>query len=219
MADPTPPPKRWYEVLAALTPLILGLAVTGVGTFFTAVNNARQTQLNQITALDKFRASLISPNASEREFAYAAFAALGYEAMALKIIQAKQDPVGRALAEEVKETSSGADRETAIAVLAGTPPVVYIHIASESQRERAEEFSQHLGRARFLVKGIENISGKAAVPRQTSVRYFNPEDQPAANAVVDALKAIGESGATAQIVTRFKVRPGSLEVWFGKVAS
>lgn len=215
MADPIQA-KRWYEVLASLTPLLIGLAVTGVGTYFTAVNNSRQTQLNQITALDKFRPLLTSKDESEREFAYAAFAALGYEAIALKIIQAKQDPAGRALAEEVKQSDSSTANETAAAatVLRTTPARVYIQVSSDAQAARARVLSEVLSRQRFAVQGVENISGKAVAPAAATVRYFNPEDEAAAKAIVVALHEIGEETATIQIVTRFKVRPGSLEVWF-----
>lgn len=210
--------KRWYEILSSLTPLILGLAATGLGTFFTATNDAQQAQLNRITALDKFRPLLSSNNESDREFAYSAFAALGYEALALKMIRVTQDPAGRAAAEEIKQSSGAAERAAASAVLSATPAKVYIHIASESQRDPAKALAEKLRAGGHASQGIENILGKATPPAQTTVRYFNPEDQAAASSIVDSLKAIGETSAVAQIVTRYRVRPGSIEVWFGKPA-
>jgi len=33
-----PAKKSWYDVLAALTPLIIGIGVTGVGAFYTQQN-------------------------------------------------------------------------------------------------------------------------------------------------------------------------------------
>ena len=206
--------KRWYEILALLTPFIVGVGVTGAGAFFTYVNNARQAQLNQITVLDKFRPLLLSETESEREFAYAAFAAIGYEGLALKIIQTKQDPAGRALAEQVKQSSSSADQSVAETILATTPPRVYIQITNEAQRSAAMQLAESLTAARYSVQGIENVSAKAKAGSKTSVRYFNQEDQNAANYIVEALKTQGDSTAVAQIVTRYKVRPGSIEVWF-----
>lgn len=58
--------KPWYEVLTALTPLILGLCVTAAGMFFTQIYTFRQLQLNQLDVLDKFRSLLLSENPYDR---------------------------------------------------------------------------------------------------------------------------------------------------------
>ncbi len=47
MADEVVKKKPWYEILAALTPLILGLCITGIGAFFTQVYNFRQLQVTK----------------------------------------------------------------------------------------------------------------------------------------------------------------------------
>lgn len=206
----SPIKKPWYEVLATLTPLIVGVCVTGVGAFYTHVNNSRQLQLNQITALDKFRPLLLSESNADREFAYASFAALGYESLALKIIQTKQDPAGRAVAEDIKESGSGADKAEAVAALASIPARVFIHVGTENQRVAATALGETLKRQGFAVQGVEKV---AAVPSATSVRYFNEEDRAAADAIATTLKQNGAADAVAQRVTRYKVRPGSLEVW------
>lgn len=202
--------KPWYEVLASLTPLIVGVCITGVAAFYTQLNNARQLQLNQITALDKFRPLLVSGNDADREFAYASFAALGYESLALKIIQTKQDPAGRAVAEGIKEGGSSANQAEAVAALASIPARVYIHVGDEGQRAFATKLGESLQRLGYSVQGVEKV---AAVPTATSVRYFNEEDRAAAEAITVALKQGGASDATPQKVTRYKVRPGSLEIW------
>jgi hypothetical protein len=41
MADPDRKKDRWNKI-ASVTPLILGIAVTGVGAFFTQIYNFRQ---------------------------------------------------------------------------------------------------------------------------------------------------------------------------------
>lgn len=104
---PDTPDKRKdvWDKLASVTPLVLGIAVTGVGALFTQIYNYRQLQLNQITALDKLRPLLTSDKPEEREFGYASFAALGYEEVAVRIIQIKQDQSGRTVLVALKKSS------------------------------------------------------------------------------------------------------------------
>src|SRR5262245_34282024 len=162
------PNKPWYEILATLTPLIVGVCVTGVGAVYTHTNNSRQLQLNQITALDKFRPLLVSDNEADSEFAYASFAALGYEQLALKIIQTKRDTAGRAVVESIKEAGTASDRAEAAATLATLPARVFLHIADEGQRAAATRLGEVLSRAGFAVQGVERVGD---VPNATSVRY------------------------------------------------
>src|SRR4051812_9011951 len=106
--EPSRTKKAWWEIVATLTPLMIGLGVTGVGAYFTQVYNFQQLQLNQLSALDKFRTLLVSESPSDREFAYASFAALGYEGLAVKLIKLKQDSAGRAVAQDIKSGATGA---------------------------------------------------------------------------------------------------------------
>lgn len=216
MADDITKKKPWYEVLAALTPLILGLCVTGVGTFFAQVYNFRQLQITQLNALDKFRSLLVSENPYDREFAYASFAALGHEQLALKLIQLKQDSAGRAVAQEItlSASASGAAKADASAALSMLPAQVYVQIASESQRDKAKEVVAALQQRGYVTPGIENVAGKADSPKNTNVRYFNDGDKATAEAIVAVLKEKGIATAYAYRVAQFKVKPGSLEVWF-----
>jgi hypothetical protein len=105
MADGPEKRKDLWDKLSSITPLILGIAVTGVGAFFTQIYNYRQLQLNQITALEKLRPLLSSDKDEDREFGYASFAALGYEEMAVRIIQIKKDQSGRTMLLELQKTS------------------------------------------------------------------------------------------------------------------
>ncbi len=215
MPDPAAPPppmptKPWYEVLASLTPLIIGAGVTGVAAFYTQLNNARQLQLNQIAALEKFRPLLVSEDEAERAFAYASFEALGYQQLALKIIQAKRDSAGRAVVETIKADTGGAYQAEAAAALAVIPARVYLHIGDEAQRAWAAQLGQALQGAGYAVQGVEKV---AAVPGSTGVRYFNDEDRAAAEAIAKLLRDKGAAKAAAQQVKRYTVRPGSLEVW------
>lgn len=214
MADDIAKTKPWYEILAALTPLILGLCITGVGAFFTQVYNFRQLEVNQLNALDKFRGLLVSENAFDREFAYASFSALGHEQLALKLMQIKQDSAGRSVAQQIKASGSAAARTEASAALSTIPVQVFLQIAAESQREKAKDVVAALQQRGYVTPGIENISGKADSPKKTDVRYFNDEDKPIAETVASILKERGIADAYAHHVSQFKVKPGSLEIWF-----
>lgn len=207
--------KPWHEVLASLTPLILGVCVTGVGAGFTAVYNYRQLQLNQLTALDKFRPSLVSDNPVEREFAYASFSALGYQELALKIIQLKRDSAGRAVAQDIQVTGNATAQAEAKVTLSTLPLQVFGHIGVESQRAKAVEAMSALRQKGFLPVGVENISGKAIAPKTTEVRYFNDEDKASAEAIAEVLRAQGAVSTQAKRVAVLTAKPGTLEVWFG----
>jgi hypothetical protein len=105
--------KDLWDKISSLTPLILGIAVTAVGAFFTQIYNFRQLQLNQITALDKLRPLLTSGKPEEREFGYASFAALGYEDIAVRIVQLKKDESGRSVLVELQKVGSPQVQATA----------------------------------------------------------------------------------------------------------
>jgi HEAT repeat protein len=118
MSD-SPKQKDWWDKIASITPLILGLAVTGLATLFTQIYNFHQLQLNQIIALDKLRPLLTSDKPEEREFGYASFAALGYKDVAVQIIKVKQDQSGRPLLNELAKSGSPEIRADAANALKG----------------------------------------------------------------------------------------------------
>jgi len=209
--------KAWWEVASALTPLIVGICVTGAGVYFTQVYNFRQLQLNQLSALDKFRNLLVSDNPEDREFAYQSFTALGYESLAIRLIQLKQDSAGRGVALEVATGATGATgpaKQEASAILSKLPPQVYIQIAAESQLSTAQAIRSTIQQQGYAVPGIENIAGKAAPPKNTNVRYFNDGDKAVAEAIVSLLRQAGIMSAYSYRVSGLKARPGSLEIWF-----
>lgn len=105
MSAPEVKRKDPWDKISSITPLLLGVAVTGIGAFFTQVYKYRQLQLNQITALEKLRPLLTSDKPEDREFGYASFAALGYEDVAVRIIQIKKDQSGRPILIELQKSS------------------------------------------------------------------------------------------------------------------
>lgn len=218
MSSPQTQKKSVIEILTSLTPLILGILVTGVGAFFTHVYNFRQLQLNQLTALDKFRPLLVSEKPEEREFAYASFAALGYQELALKIINVRQDGAGRAVVLDIEATGDEATRAAATKTLSRIPAQVYLHIADEAARAKGLEVSELLRAAGLQPMGVENIAEKAKSPTKTQVRYFNDIDKDTSNAIVDILRTNGFADAYAQKISIHKARPGTIEIWFPKSA-
>lgn len=219
MGDSPQKDRSWLDIVVALTPLLLGVLVTGVGAAFTQVYNYRQLQLNQLAALDKFRPLLISEKADEREFAYASFAALGYEKLALKMIALKQDGAGRAVAQDISTSGDTGARSAASAVLATIPAQVYLHIGSEALRPLGDAVAKELAARGLQPMGIENVEATTGVPERTQVRYFNDADKVVADAVVTALGARGIEVAASSHLAGLKARPGTVEIWLGRDVS
>jgi hypothetical protein len=193
MAEEPIKKKAWYEIISILTPFIIGICVTGLGTYFTQVYNFRQLQINQLNLLDKFRESLVSEDADKRIFAYESFVILGYESLAVKMIVIKKDSAGRSVIQEIKSNGTATTKAEATAILPTLPIQVYIQIASESQRVKANEITTQLQQKGFVMPGIENMAGKGAdMPKNTNVRYFNDEDKPTAEAIV-AIPVVNEN--------------------------
>jgi hypothetical protein len=135
--------KDLWDKIGSLTPLLIGLAVTGVGTYFTNIYNFRQLQLNQVEALDKMRPLLASEKVEDRTFAYSAFAALGYEDLAIRMIRVQHDDAGGR--EVLTQISKTADPGT---------------------RAEAKDALDDLNRARTFAEGREGIGerdGKTVV--------------------------------------------------------
>ncbi|NTW54405.1 MAG: SPOR domain-containing protein [Chlorobaculum sp.] len=216
MNDPGSSRKSWWEVLSALTPLILGLCVTGTGIFFTQIYNFRHLQLDQITLIYKFRDDLASVDPFKRQFAYASIAALGYKEFALNLIDINSDSAGRnvaqAVAQEAKVSGSGDVEKKAAATLKTIPALVYLQIGSERQRGLADKIGRALQQEGYRVPDIENVGGKTVMPSKTNVRYFNDQDQADAEKIVNILN---QDGVSAEILRlQLKARPGSIEIWF-----
>lgn len=204
--------KAWYEILIALTPLIVGVGVTGVGAYFTQVNNYRQLQANELSALDKLRPLLISNDPFDREFAYASFVALGHQDLTLRLMRLKQDSAGRAVAQRMQ--SDDAMRGAAGEALSAIPAELYIHIASEAQRAQANALAEALRRSGFSVAPLEMVAGKHDSPPRDNLLYFNAQDKTAADKVAYVMRAQGMQELAVDEVAHSRARPGSLEIWF-----
>jgi hypothetical protein len=138
--------KDVWDVLVALTPLIVGLLVVGVGAVFTHIYNFRQLQLNQINALDKLHPLLVSEKAEEREFAYSCFVALGYAAIAVRIIRINEDQSGRKALEQVRESGPHPIRAEASSALSALDKAVKLvkHFEFGTEQASSEEADQQM---------------------------------------------------------------------------
>jgi len=212
--------KPWYEILASLTPLIIGIAVTAVGAAATHVYNFRQLQLNQLATLEKFSKQLSSQSALDREFAYAAFSALGYQELALRLAQVRQDEAARGVVEEALDHGSDSVRAAAEVAQRALPPLsarVFLHIGDENLRELARVIAQHFDARGLSPQGVENVAGKAGLPSRAEVRYFNAPDRDAAERAVEVLRDQGLADARARRIEGLRAPLGNLEVWLPAV--
>jgi Glycosyl hydrolase family 46 len=195
-----------FDVLVALTPLILGLLITGVGAAFTHVYNFRQLQLNQINALEKLRPLLVSDKPDEREFAYSCFVALGYASMAVRIIALKQDASGRRVLEQLESTGPAALRAEVRAALRALDEAVRLV-------DRFERGADARGGA-----GAEEQIGPWAVECQTLTGQLGIRSKLGQAILLDTLVHSGEVGRklieqTAAALPRTSADAGDEEPW------
>jgi hypothetical protein len=235
-SEPAAPKKQWYEILSVLTPLIVGFVVTLSGIVITnefnqkqlkinSDNNASQQKINddnakrklkldEVILLDKFHPQLISEKVEDRTYAYAMFDYLGHTELAIKIGAGRNDTALRPVLENVIAASDKEYTKQSKDLLKTIPAKIYLHIGDENQRKRAIKIQIALDEQKFLVQGIDNVKGKANMPKITDVRYFNVEDQVAAESILKILKDSGVNKVKINKVERYKVKAGSLEVWF-----
>lgn len=99
-------PKDPWDKVSAVTPLLIGIFITGLGGYFTHIYNFRQLQLLEITTIDKFRPLLTSENIHECEYAYSAILAINQEELVKRLTTVYQDQCGRSAVEKLKEQGS-----------------------------------------------------------------------------------------------------------------
>ncbi len=102
--------------------------------------------------------------------------------------------------------------------VAAANPRVYIHIHSEQQRPKAQQVSQALKTAGYILPGTE-IELVSDLIRNNQVRYFRAEDEADAKKVVGILEAQGLADTRLRLITGLNAPPGQLEVWFATPAA
>ena len=103
---------------------------------------------------------------------------------------------------------------------------IYIHIASESQRDQAANLRDKLvEKNQFVVMGIQNVGGRAYIPDTAEVRFFaeRATTKQAADNIVEILKSNGISKVQSSYVKpseREKEQSSDInthfEIWFAR---
>ena len=97
--------SRW-SLVRLLAPIISSIILSLAATYATWTYNARQMQLAQIEALDKYRNYLNSKDPAERKFGYQAFEELGYKEFVLKLIDERLDWAGINISRSIESSGS-----------------------------------------------------------------------------------------------------------------
>ena len=201
--------EKLVNTLSKLTPLILGLLVTGAGTWYF---QSKQTQLDQINALNSFRELFSSASATDRAFAYEAFVALGYEEMAIKLCRAAKDPSCRSAIGAVATVSATGSEQMAQTLLSDIPVSVYLHIGEEEDRPAAQAVGDAITtNLNYVIEDIEIESSSETT--NTEIRYYSEADKVPAQQIQKELESLGFSSVVLVKLAYSKARPGSVEIW------
>ncbi len=98
--------KHQRPLLRFLVPIISSVILSLAATYATWTYNARQMQLAQIEALDKYRTYLNSKDPTERKFGYQVFEELGYKEFVLKLIDDRLDWAGINISRSIESSGS-----------------------------------------------------------------------------------------------------------------
>jgi hypothetical protein len=105
---------------------------------------------------------------------------------------------------------------------------IYIHIASESQREPARKLQAKLvENNQFVVIGIQNVGGRAYIPDTTEVRFFAFPDPPTTKQSADNIVGILRNNGISKVRSSYVIpsardkRESSdirthFEIWFAR---
>jgi septal ring factor EnvC (AmiA/AmiB activator) len=136
----------------------------------------------------------------------------------LAFAQAAYQKIAKALPAGVAQT---AIQETAAAdsQAASIPPLIYIQIAREDQRRKANEVQNALRAKGYIVPGVEYVGAKS--PTHSQLRYFVRTDEgPVLDRTMELLRSMGVDTNGQYIVMAAQspraLRPHQFELWFGQ---
>jgi hypothetical protein len=127
-------------------------------------------------------------------------------------------PFLSALAEQVVEQDVkdeiDAVRQSVVGQIA---PRVYFHIASESQRERANTLASRLETLGWVVPGVEY---KETSPATTQLRVFKAGELAESESIASDLRGLGVDARVTDLSARYgnstAIRARHYELWLGK---
>ena len=106
--------KDIWDIISSISPLLIGVFITGVGIFLTYTYNDRNLKLLEIRILNEFRPLLTSDNLEDCQYAYDAMAVVGLEELVIRLTNANKDQCGRgALETIIKKQGSKQDSKQA----------------------------------------------------------------------------------------------------------
>src|SRR5260370_25272143 len=103
--------KDAWDKIAAITPLVPGLIVSGGAGLFGYLHNARQDRLAEIAALEELQPKLNSRESGVRKFAYLAFAEMGYGKFALQLIGLQDDKAAADVVNSIRKVDSNLTKQ------------------------------------------------------------------------------------------------------------
>jgi hypothetical protein len=140
-------------------------------------------------------------------------------------LKAQEDinPAGSEFTESILRT---AEEKNEVLTTTKLPPRVYIQIAGDQQRGRADKIANALRSSGFTVPAYEVVGDRA--PKNNQLRYYKSLDDTQSSASTGDLdralqkikEADGPSWTSVQLRRSSSVRPGHFEIWFaGEVGS
>lgn len=129
------------------------------------------------------------------------------------VAEAEMNPSGSDLTDSILKTAQ--EKNTA---LTNIPPRVYIQIASDDQRARADKIAAVLRSIGFTVPAYQVVSSNH-VPKTNQLRYYksldNAETSSNLNKALNQIKAVdGPNWSPVELKRSSSVRPGHFEMWF-----
>jgi hypothetical protein len=211
------------KIISALfLPIVLLLLGYWFSTQQKELDNLRNQAENSASRLTTMLRHLSSENPKERELATKVTEFLGKknqlpsELVPVLLEIANNDPSKDVSikARQSLETIANENKVLAPTIREGLFPLsklVYIQIANEKQHEKAKKIQSDLRQNGFSAPGIENVSGKAIIPPNMEVRYFNDKEKSQVEKIVDILKANGITRVHPILISK---GTGPIEIWF-----
>jgi len=199
--------KDIWDKIAAVTPLTLGLIVSGAAGIFGYVHNARQDKLAEITMLEKLEPKLISEERADQYFAYFAFTAMGYGDVALKFISLREDSGAVQVVNAIKRVDSNLTAQ-ADEVLKQLCPEGINDIRDCPDEGCGGKYDPQLNR-------LKNIRSDSQQPTKRSLKWIkdlgNPMHFTEQNTDRNELKQLGEGQKITVVAYALAVKKGARE--------
>jgi hypothetical protein len=217
------PATPWYEVLSKLTPLLIGICVTGTGLWVSTGLQQRQLELTQIQSLSNFLPKVYSNRPQECLSAFESFVGERFNELLIDIMDRTAEPCGRPRLQSLVNQTRGPMQQRALRALRDLPVQVFLNYTGD---RRQGQQAKTLGKCidayginddadplRFSYRGpIEKLMRAKEAPAQPEIRYFIQSDREEAD-VVAGMYARLIGGQPEVKFLPLMARPGTLEVW------